>query len=77
MPHRFVIQGWDGKLTTYDRLEAIPEDFQHVVEFLPDIPEPPHTEMQHADVAAWNGELQSLMRKERACRQRHASATRT
>ena len=59
------------ELTTFDNYEDIPNDFDHVIKFLPDIPEPEgedgeHTEEQHIEMAAWNTRLQKLMEKERA-----------
>jgi len=56
----------DGKLVTYDRYEDIPETFDHVIKFIPDIPPEPHTEDEHAEMALWNIRLQELMEKERA-----------
>jgi len=77
MAHRFVIQAWDGALATYDSFDAIPEDFQHVIEFKPELPAPPHGSLEHAELALWNGRLLDLMRRERQCRQRRASEMRT
>ena len=56
----------DGELNTYTKYEDIPEDFDHVIEFKPEIPEPPHTEEQHEEIEQWNLRLQKLMEKERA-----------
>jgi hypothetical protein len=56
----------DGELNTYTKYEDIPEDFDHVIEFKPEIPEPPHTEEQHEEIEQWNLRLQNLMEKERA-----------
>lgn len=63
--HKFVIIV-DGELNTYTKYEDIPEDFDHVIEFKPEIPEPPHTEEQHEEIEQWNLCLQKLMEKERA-----------
>jgi len=46
-------------------------NFENVIKFLPDPPEPEgedgnHTEEQHQEMARWNGRLQALMEKERA-----------
>ena len=59
------------ELVTYDNYEDIPETFDHVIKFLPDIPEPEgedgnHTEEQHEAMLVWNTRLQELMEKERA-----------
>ena len=56
----------DGNLVTYDRYEDIPETFDHVIKFIPDIPPEPHTEDEHAEMALWNIRLQQLVEKERA-----------
>ena len=65
---QFII---NGELTTFDNYEDIPNEFDHVIKFLPDIPEPEgedgeHTEEQHIEMAAWNTRLQKLMEKDRA-----------
>jgi len=56
----------NGELITYDKYENIPEDFEHVIKFLPDVIPEPHTEEQHEEMAQWNIRLQELMEKERA-----------
>ena len=63
--HRFVVMR-NGELETYTEFEAIPEDFEHVIEFLPEIPPGPHTEQQHEEIDQWNDRLQQLMRIEYA-----------
>ena len=71
---QFVV---NGELVLYDKYEDIPEDFEHVIRFIPDLPEPEgvdekgnltgeHTEEQHEELALWNVRLQELMEKERA-----------
>ena len=65
---QFII---NGKLVTFNRYEDIPEEFEHVIKFLPDVLEPEgeggnHTDEQHEEMAKWNGRLQALMEKERA-----------
>ena len=56
----------NGELVTYDKYEDIPEDFEHVIKFIPDVPDEPHTDEEHAEMALWNTRLQELMEKERA-----------
>ena len=34
---KFVV---NGELVSYDSYEDIPNDFEHVIEFVPDLPEP-------------------------------------
>ena len=65
MAHEFVVKR-KGKLETYTEYEDIPDDFDHVIRFLPEVPEGPHTEEQHAEIATWNDKLQQLMEIERA-----------
>jgi hypothetical protein len=56
----------NGELNTYTEYEDIPETFDHVIEFSPEVPPPPHTEEQHDEIDKWNFRLQALMEKERA-----------
>jgi hypothetical protein len=67
MAHEFVILR-KGVLETYDKYEDIPEDFEHVIKFLPEIPDGPHTHEQHEEIDAWNEKLQLLLEKERNAR---------
>ena len=60
---QFII---NGKLVTYTKYEDIPDTFEHVIKFIPDMPEEPHDEDDHAEMAQWNTRLQKLMEKERA-----------
>ena len=60
---QFII---NGELVLYDKYEDIPEDFEHVIRFITDVPPEPHTEEDHEEMALWNTRLQKLMEKERA-----------
>jgi len=62
--HEFILL-IDGKQKTFHNYEDIPENFQHVIKFAPEIPEGPHTEEQHEEINLWNNKLQILMRRER------------
>jgi hypothetical protein len=62
MGHRFVIMRRD-KIETYDCYDDIPDDLDHVIEFLPEIPPEPHTQQQHEEIAAWLGLFNRLMEK--------------
>ena len=64
MAHKFVILN-DGKLTTYKNYNDIPESFDNVIEFIPEIPPEPHTEEQHKEIGEWNNKLKELMKRER------------
>lgn len=61
--HKFVLLV-NGQLNTYTSWESLPDDFDHVIEFIPDIPDPPHTVEQHAEIDQWHDRLQSLVGKE-------------
>lgn len=65
MTHEFVLK-INGKLETFTKYEDIPEDFDHVIKFVPHIPDGPHTHDEHDEIAIWNSRLQQLMEKERA-----------
>lgn len=65
MPHRFVIM-INGELLTYHRFEDIPQQIDHVIEFLPEVPPPPHTDEQHEEMESWQPRLNELMERERA-----------
>ena len=65
---QFII---NGELVIFDKYEDIPDEFEHVIKFIHDLPEPEgedgnHTEEQHEELAKWNDRLQELMEKERA-----------
>ena len=60
---QFII---NGELVTFDNYEDIPDEFEHVIKFLPAILEDTHTEDEHKELALWNDRLQQLMEKERA-----------
>ena len=65
MGHRFVIMQGD-ELVEYDQYEDIPDDFDHVIEFLPEIPPEPHTHEQHEEIDLWHDKFLRLMRIEDA-----------
>lgn len=65
MPHEFVIKR-NGILETYQNYEDIPLDFDHIVKFKPEVPEPPHSEVQHKEMDTWNEKLKKLMEIENA-----------
>ena len=65
MAHRFVVM-IDGKLRVFTEFADIPQVIDHVIEFLPDYPPPPHTDEQHHDMEKWPGLLDELIRREHA-----------
>lgn len=64
MKHEFVILR-KGVLETYDDYEKIPVDLDHIIKFLPFIPDGPHTHEQHKEIDLWNEKLQNLLQLER------------
>ena len=65
MGHRFVIMR-NSVLEVYDRYEDIPDDLDHVIEFLPEIPPDPHTPQQHEEIETWSDLFLRLMEIEHA-----------
>jgi hypothetical protein len=65
MGHRFVIMR-GNILAEYDLYENIPDDFDHVIEFLPEIPSGPHTQEQHEEIDSWHDKFLRLMEIEHA-----------
>ena len=53
-------------LEVYDRYEDIPDDLDHVIEFLPEIPPDPHTPQQHEEIETWSDLFLRLMEIEHA-----------
>ena len=65
MPHRFVIM-ISCQLHEFDCYDDIPDRFDHVIEFVPEIPPGPHTAEQHAEIDAWIPRFERLMEIEHA-----------
>lgn len=63
MAHYFKILK-NGKTRVYQRFEDIPESFENVIAFEPEIPPPPHTEEQHDEIDSWGEKLKELMKRE-------------
>ena len=63
MAHEFVVL-LNGQLITYTQYEDIPESFDNLIRFVPEIPEAPHTHDQHEEIDSWNHKLQELMKRE-------------
>ena len=67
MTHEFKIIR-NGVIETYTNYDDIPNEFDHVIKFLPVIPPEPHTEEQHEEIEQWPSKLQRLMEIELASR---------
>ena len=65
MGHRFVIMQ-DDQLYEYTEYEQIPDQFDHVIEFAPEIPPGPHTDQQHEEIDQWQTKFERLMEIEYA-----------
>ena len=65
MGHRFVIMQ-DDRLYEYTEYDQIPDDFDHVIEFAPEIPLGPHTDQQHDEIDQWQVKFSRLMEIEYA-----------
>lgn len=64
MPARIVISE-GGQLFTYDNVQHVPSEFDHLISFEPEIPEPPHTEEQHQEMSRHNDTLHELLSRQR------------
>ena len=63
MTHQFAIL-IDGKVQVFDNYDDIPETFENVIRFEPEVPPEPHTEEQHHEIEQWNSKLQELLKRE-------------
>jgi len=63
---KFVIK-IGNQLHTYTQYDEIPNEIGAVISFMPEYPEPPHTEEQHEYIETFNDKLKQLM--ERECQQ--------
>jgi len=63
MPHEFVILV-HGEIKHYHNYEDIPERFDNVIKFVPEIPDGPHNHDEHTEIEMWNKKLKELMRRE-------------
>jgi len=61
--HKFVFL-INEELRTFTTWESIPDDFDHIIEFVPEIPDGPHTHEQHEEIEKWHERLQMLIDKE-------------
>jgi hypothetical protein len=63
MSHKFVILR-NSVLEIYDKYEDIPESFENVIEFIPEIPDGPHTDDEHESIHEWNDKLIELLQRQ-------------
>ena len=65
MKGEFVIKIGSATVT-YEDFDDIPMEFDNLISFKPDAPEPPHSEEDHKEMETYNEKLQELMRRENA-----------
>lgn len=63
MAHKFIIL-LDGELKEYTNYDDIPESFDNVIEFKPEIPPAPHSAEQHEEMESWLSKFRELMKRE-------------
>ena len=56
----------NDQLLEYTEYEQIPSEFDHVIEFAPEIPPGPHTDQQHEEIDQWPKKFERLMEIEYA-----------
>lgn len=66
MVHRFTFIDKNDNLITVDNVDLIPRDFKNIIEFIPEVPPPPHTNEQHEELDKWNIIFQELMQIEKS-----------
>ena len=60
---KFVIRDED-KLIEFDRCGDLPDTFDHLISFEPNIPPTPHSVNDHEEMSKWTEYLQELVAKE-------------
>ncbi len=63
MAHEFIIR-LNDKLIKYTDFDDIPESFDNLIKFNPEIIPPPHTEEDHRINAQWHDKFEKLMKRE-------------
>ena len=63
MANKFTIL-LDGKLIDYENFEDIPDKFDNLIQFLPEIPPGPHTDEEHEEIEQWMFRFAELMKRE-------------
>ena len=64
----------NGKLNKYTRWEDIPEEFDHIIKFVFDLPSEPHTQEDHDEIHKMEKKFNELMEKENARSNIHRSS---
>ena len=61
---KFVVKD-EGKLLEFDRCGDLPDEFDHLIEFNPTPPEPPHSVAEHVEMSKYTQYLQELVSREK------------
>ena len=59
----FVVRIGDDILR-YENTDDIPEHFDNLIKFAPEAPPPPHTDIEHGELAEYMNIFKSLMSRE-------------
>ena len=62
--HTFIIKDKD-QFITYNNFDDIPLEFDHLIQFLPEMPSPPHTEAEHEEMESWVPKFKELLKRQR------------
>lgn len=74
MKSRFVISR-KGVVEVYESYSLIPKDMDHLIEFSPFIPPPPHTTEQHEEIEGWFEKFKNLIELEKKNGSNRCSST--
>ena len=55
----------DGELLNFTKISDIPEEFDHVIKFMPKLPDEPHDTMDHVEMANFTTYLDMLQAREK------------
>ena len=65
MKGEFIIREGSA-IITFEYFDEIPMEFDNLISFKPDAPEPPHSKEDHEEMETYTTKLQELMRRENA-----------
>lgn len=68
MSHIFTVYR-NNQLITVSDYHLIPDEFDFLIEFKPEIPPEPHTEAEHREIESWNEKFFSVLKREKSCQQ--------
>jgi hypothetical protein len=61
--HKFTVR-IDKEILTYDNYDDIPEKFDNLIAFVPNLPVGPHTQEQHDEIESWMEKFITLRKRE-------------